>query len=355
MKTLRVHKIASVTYRLAIEREVELLEEGVPEVGNVVVVQALEEKRVYSELELATGRMAKILKGDVLVGALGARMALKGFVGRVPKRLAPGDRLHILNMGGVVGECTSAGGDIGRALETRFLGMAMKDGRVRNIREGAIPERERLDDPPPLILVGGSCMSSGKTQAACETIAGLTARGLRVGAGKVSGVACLRDQLNMLDHGAVAAMSFLDCGHPSTARMDSVVGIAKGVIGALKEEANPDAIVLELGDGVIGGYGVSSLYADDELRAATALHVFCANDLVAAWGGQSYLARMGVAISILSGPVTDNEVGVDYGERELHVPSANARTEPERLVGLVVQALSRARRMGTRKIKVAEP
>ena len=345
-RNLRVHKIASVTHRLKLTPQVELLEEGMPEVGNVVVVQALQEKRVYNTLELCSGRMAKILKGDIIVGVLGARCALKGYVGRVPTRLAPGDRLHVLNLGGVIGECTSEGGDVGKPLECRFLGMAMRGNEVLSIRKDVIAERERLEKCPPLVLVAGSCMNAGKTIAACETIAGFTARGLRVGAGKVSGVACLKDTLGMLDHGAVEAYSFLDCGHPSTARFDSVVGLTKGIIAALVAEHNPDVIVLELGDGVIGAYGPSSLFLDEEIRRSTALLVFCANDLVAAWGGQAYLRTLGVEISILSGPATDNEVGTQYSENSLEIPAANAQTDPQRLTGLAVQALSRATRTG---------
>ena len=39
------------------------------------------EKSVYDRLELTSGRMAKINKGDVIAGTLGFRRALKGFVG----------------------------------------------------------------------------------------------------------------------------------------------------------------------------------------------------------------------------------------------------------------------------------
>ena len=41
-------------------------------------MRALEEKRVYDQLELITGRMAKIGKGDVIVGALAALVPATG-------------------------------------------------------------------------------------------------------------------------------------------------------------------------------------------------------------------------------------------------------------------------------------
>ena len=74
-------------------------------VGDVVAVRALSESVTYGNLELPSGRLAKVNSGDVLLGVLGERRALKGFVGVVPESVAAGDRLHLLNMGGVIGEC----------------------------------------------------------------------------------------------------------------------------------------------------------------------------------------------------------------------------------------------------------
>ena len=56
--------------------------------GDVVVVRALTDSATYNQLELPTGRLAKINPGDVLVGVLGRRRALKGFVGDVPAERA---------------------------------------------------------------------------------------------------------------------------------------------------------------------------------------------------------------------------------------------------------------------------
>ena len=77
-------KIASSTARLELPREVEISPHIEPKEGNVLAVRALMEKSVYDRLELTTGRMAKINRGDVIAGTLGYRRALKGFVGIVP-------------------------------------------------------------------------------------------------------------------------------------------------------------------------------------------------------------------------------------------------------------------------------
>src|SRR5678816_1397292 len=95
-----------------------------------------------------------------------------------------------------------------------------------------------------------------------------TRAGLRVAAAKLSGVACLRDTLNMADHGALVTASFLDCGLPSTVGAGDLAPVAKAIIARLNEDS-PDLIVLELGDGILGGYSVESLFDDAELTAAT--------------------------------------------------------------------------------------
>jgi hypothetical protein len=110
--------------------------------------------------------------------------------------------------------------------------------------------------------------------------------------------------------------------------------VVKGLLAKLAE-GKPDVIVVELGDGIIGGYGVQALLKDAEIRKAARVHVMCANDLVAAWGAVSVMKEMGLRIDVFAGPATDNLVGVEYIQRELKVPAANARTDGDRLADVV--------------------
>ncbi|MBI4868871.1 MAG: hypothetical protein HY816_18180 [Candidatus Wallbacteria bacterium] len=335
---VRLNKQGSVTYNLHLPDVVDVIDRCEARTGNVVVVQALEEKRVYDQLELVTGRMAHISRDDVIAGALGSRRALRGFVGRVPEKLAVGDTLHVLNLGGVIGECTSENKDFGHPLRVRVLGMAVRSGRILSIAANAVPERKSLGKSAPIVLVSGTCMSAGKTMACCEIVAKLTQRGYRVAAAKLSGVACLRDTLNMRDHGASETLSFLDCGYPSTAGLDDLAPLAKGILYHLNRQ-KPDVLVVEMGDGIIGGYGVTSVFHDSELMAATAAHVMCANDLVAAWGARMQMESHGQRIDVMCGPATDNDVGRAYVESDLGLAAANARVDPDRLADLVEACL----------------
>jgi len=219
------------------------------------------------------------------------------------------------------------------------IGMPVSEGRLMNIAEGAVPLRDTLATATPLVLVAGTCMNSGKTYAATEIIKHLTREGRRVAAAKLAGVACLRDTLNMEDHGAIKTMSFLDCGFPSTVGVEDLAPIAKGVISKLCE-IEPDCIVIELGDGVLGGYGVETIFKDKELMDATAALVFCAGDFVGAWGGRELLANLGVNIDVISGPVADSQMGTAYVKRELGLDAANAVNGAEYLADLIRAKLS---------------
>ena len=157
---------------------------------------------------------------------------------------------------------------------------------------------------------------------------------MRVAAAKLTGVACLRDTMNMADHGAVATASFLDCGLPSTVDVGDLAPIAKAIIARLNE-VNPDLIVIELGDGILGGYSVDTVFEDGELRDATAALIFCASDYVGAWGGIELLRKRGVAIDVISGSVTDSRMGEDYIKTEFDVRAANARREGSILFELI--------------------
>jgi hypothetical protein len=95
------------------------------EEGVVVAVRVLVDKSTYNQLELPSGRMAQVKKGDVIAGALGHRNALFGYSGYLPRRLAPGERLNLLNLGGVLGICDSVNPDLGPPFECEVLGAVL--------------------------------------------------------------------------------------------------------------------------------------------------------------------------------------------------------------------------------------
>src|SRR3954452_4940378 len=233
IRIIEADKIGSATSPLELTRTVGIIAGSAqPKAGDVVAVRALTDSATYNMLELPTGRLAKINPGDLLLGVLGRRRALKGFVGDGPETITRGDQLHLLNMGGVIGLCTGHHSSLSDAIKVEVVGLVCnEEGQVPNIADRALAPLESLGDTAPLVLIAGTCMNSGKTYAATEVIKQATRAGMRVAAAKLSGVACLRDTLNMHDHGAVATASFLDCGLPSTVGAGDLAPIAKAIIG----------------------------------------------------------------------------------------------------------------------------
>jgi hypothetical protein len=336
MKQIEIDKIGSATSPLSLPRSVNVVDgNGTARAGDVVVARVLTDNATYNMLELPTGRLAKVNPGDVIAGVLGRRRALKGFVGDVPESVKAGDELHLLNMGGVIGRCSGHHSSLNDAIKLEVIGLAANDGgSIQNIADVALTLRHELGTVAPMVVISGACMNSGKTYAATEIIQLGTRAGLRIAAAKLSGVACLRDTLNMQDHGAIATASFLDCGLPSTVGAEDMAGVAKAIIARLNESA-PDLIVIELGDGILGGYSVESIFEDAELRAAMSALVFCASDYVAAWGGIELFRQRGIKIDLVAGSVTDSKMGEDYIEREFDVPAANVRRNGTKLFEVV--------------------
>ncbi|MEY2396481.1 MAG: hypothetical protein QOF94_2826, partial [Acidobacteriaceae bacterium] len=97
---------------------------------------------------------AKINPGDVLIGVLGRRRALKGFVGDVPSTVNSGDELHLLNMGGVIGSCTGHHSSLSDAIKVEVIGLAAGEtGGILNIADAALPLVTSLGETAPLVLI----------------------------------------------------------------------------------------------------------------------------------------------------------------------------------------------------------
>jgi len=175
----------------------------------------------------------------------------------------------------------------------------------------------------PVVALAGTCMDSGKTAAACAIVSRLRHRGLHVAACKATGVSLRRDILAMQDAGATETMIFSDLGIVTTTA-DNGPALTRSLLTSLASE-RPDVIVLELGDGLLGAYGVEAILSDAAIRAALTAVVLCANDPVAAWGGAKILRdQFAIEPAVVSGPATDNAVGIDQISERLGLPAINA-------------------------------
>ena len=331
MKSILVDKIASVAQHSELGRELRLSADIPCEEGVLIAVRVLNNKTRYNQLELTSGRMATVNQGDVVVGALGHRKALRGYSGHLPSKLEPGDSIQLLNIGGVLGICDSANPDVGPPFDCEVLGTVLhfpylgeRIGIPARAGSSSLDIDIVLDTQGvPVVAMAGTCMDSGKTAASCAIVGRLRHLGLRVSACKAIGVSLRRDILAMEDAGASETMIFSDLGIVTTTA-ENGPALTKSLLNGLAAN-KPDVIVLELGDGLIGSYGVEAILSDASIRDALTAVVLCANDPVSAWGGARILRdQFGIEPAVVTGPATDNAVGVDQIVERMSLSAINA-------------------------------
>jgi hypothetical protein len=349
MKSVVVDKVASVTQACALGHELRLSSEIPAEEGVVVVAEILNNKSTYNTLELASGRMAKIVKGDIVVGALGPRRALFGYSGHVPDALKPGDVIQMLNIGGVMGVCDSATADKGKPFDCRVLGVVLhfpylgeRIGVPARVGYRPLDFNATLETRGvPVVALAGTCMEAGKTAAAAAIVARMRHRGLIVDAFKATGVSLRRDILAFEDAGARRTMIFTDLGVVTTTGRTGPA-LTRTMLTELSG-GKPDAIVFELGDGLLGTYGVDAILECADIRRALTGVVLSANDPVAAWGGVKLLReRFLIEPCMVTGPSTDNQVGIEIIEQQMGVAACNAMTDAAGLGDAVIAAIGLA-------------
>ena len=331
MRTVLVDKIASVAQHNDLGRELRVADDIPCDEGVLIAGRVMNNKTRYNQLELTSGRMATIKQGDVIVGALGHRKALLGYSGHLPETLEVGDTVQILNIGGVLGICDSANPDVGAPFDCEVLGTVLhfpylgeRIGVPARVGAEPLAADAQLDTGGvPVIALAGTCMDSGKTAAACAIVSRLRHLGYGVAACKATGVSLRRDILAMEDAGAFATMIFSDLGVVTTTAANGPA-LTRALLTALARR-EPDVIVIELGDGLMGAYGVDAILADAALHEALTGVVLCANDPVAAWGG-TQLLRDDYRIDpvVVTGPATDNAVGIDQIRASLDLTAINA-------------------------------
>jgi hypothetical protein len=357
MRTVVVDKIASIAQACGLSHEVRIATQDIPcEEGVVLVVEILNNKSTYNTLELTSGRMAKVARGDVMVGALGHRQALFGYSGHIPETVQAGDVLQVLNIGGVLGICDSVNPDKGKPFDCRVLGCVLQFPFLgERIGVPAKVGHRRLDYAAPLdthgvpvVALAGTCMEAGKTAAACAIVSRMRHRGLVVHAFKATGVSLRRDVLAMEDSGARRSMIFTDLGIVTT-NAASGPALTRTMLTEMTQ-GRPDVVVFELGDGILGAYGVEAILSEPDIRKALTAVVLSANDPVAAWGGVKLLReRFDIEPCAVTGPATDNAVGVNIIQDQMGVRAVNAMSAGAQLGDHIIESLG----LGTQLARAA--
>ena len=185
--------------------------------GQLIAVKVISVNPNYNKLELISGRITELTEGDIIVGALGNRIASSGMTGSVPSELNKHDKIHILNLGGVIGNCKDFNILLGPATECEVLGSIIdKTNKQLNLVDYSKIKENKILNKIPSIAVIGTGIDSGKTTVTSFIIKTLSNYYKKINACKLAGTASQKDLYSYEDNGAYKTSDFVDYGLPST-------------------------------------------------------------------------------------------------------------------------------------------
>ncbi|MEM7067008.1 MAG: hypothetical protein AAF572_28070 [Cyanobacteria bacterium P01_B01_bin.77] len=337
---MRLTKIPSIFRRLTLDYEIEVSSTIDCREGSVIAVQSLSEQNVRNHLEFFGGRLGTLVTGDIIPGVLGKRRASRELSGDIPTTLQVGDTVYMLGSTGVFGEITSYDPAYGKATPLKVLGSIVREGIPLNLRDAAIPWRDTLPTSVPLIAVLATAMDTGKTTVSRKIVTHFKTQGLKVAYTKLTGLAYQGELFKVKDFGADPVLECADGGLPSTC--GDPTQVAQMALGLLFEtnRSQPDLIIAEFGAGILGEYNVMHLLKEPDLRAHIKATVVAANDAVSAWGAKELLDRLGLPITLITGPVANNQTESKFVTELLGIPAErNLNQEMPKLMESLTTAL----------------
>ena len=305
---INTKKIGSVLKNLQISEDLELNDEINSQEGQLIAVKVISVNPNYNKLELISGRITELTEGDIILGALGNRVASSGMTGSVPDELNKDDKIHILNLGGVIGNCKDFNILLGPATECEVVGSIVKERKQLNLKDLAKVKKSSLSKNISSIAVIGTGIDSGKTTVSSFIIKTLSKYFTKINACKLAGTASQKDLYSYEDNGANLTSDFVDYGLPSTCMndKDTIQECSKSVIEYVSKDA--DVVLMELGDGYHGDYGTKEIIQNNDITKLIKVIIICAYDVSGAVNIIENLELNGLEdkLLIISGPVTNN-------------------------------------------------
>ena len=181
-------KRAFTTRRVPVQ-DMRALETGpVAPVAGDLVLARVEAVGRLQRVELTTGRKAAIFPGDEIVVVYGNRYAPDAYEAEVPDDLSDCDLAAGGGIASLVLNSNAVWESKGSPTRLRPIGLVTDfEGRPINLARYALPMRPLLNRQVPVIAVCGATMNSGKTTTVAGMVRGLTQKGMKVGAAKITG------------------------------------------------------------------------------------------------------------------------------------------------------------------------
>lgn len=284
--------------------------------GDYVVGKVLDTRGHLKSVELSSGRMVEVMEDDLVVGALGTRVATLEAVGDW-RAIDESGEFNALTSAGLFGRTTSLSPFLASPMRLQYQGHVMRDGEKLTMR-GCLPKIESTPFAVPTILIVGSSMSAGKTMSGRVIVHLLSQMGLNVVGAKLTGAARYRDMLSFQDAGASAVYDFVDAGLPSSVCDEATYREALTYLLSLIARDRPDVLVAEAGASPLEPY--NGKIAKEMIRESVRFKLLCAQDPYAVVGVQAAFQR---APDLVAGGAANTDAGIALVEKLSGLPALN--------------------------------
>lgn len=302
--------------------------------GDYVVGEVVSPPNRLSRIELASGRMVEVAKGDLIVGAFGVRYATLEAVGGW-QGIGQDRQMEALTGAGLFGKSTSRSAMLPSLLSLAYKGHVLVEGKKATMRD-YVPEVPEREFGLPVVLMVGTSMSAGKTTSAKVIVRLLVEAGLSVIGAKLTGAGRYRDIQTMQDAGAESIFDFVDAGLPSTVVPEGEYRPALRNLLSRMAGVEADVLVAEVGASPLEPYNGAT--AIDEIGPNVRCTVLSASDPYAVAG---VTAAFGKRPDLVTGLATSTQAGIELVEKLCGIRTLNVLDEDSlpKLRGILEQTL----------------
>jgi hypothetical protein len=316
--------------------EVVKLDRGEWATGDFVAGRVVSERNRVYQCETCSGRMAEVVRGDLVVGALGRRAATLEGVGDW-RDVADDLQLEALTSAGLLARATSTSPMLPDLMRLDYQGHVLRNGSKLSMSDFVTPVAKRPLRMPVILLIGTS-MSSGKTTAGQIIIRALKYMDVPVVAAKLTGAARYRDILSFRDAGASPVVDFVDAGLPSTVCEEPEFRGRFEHMLSMIAASEARVLVAEAGASPLEPYNGALVV--EYLRHLARFTVLCASDPYAVLGVETAYGD-GLRADLVAGPAANTTAATRLVRELTNLPALNLldrKTYPE-LVELLKTAL----------------
>lgn len=304
-----------------------------PRVGDLVLVK-IDHIGYHKSIMMTSNKKLRIYENDLIVGVFGNRYATEAFEGLV----SGADNLCMLTAGGMVGTLKSKHNEIAKPTAVSFVGFLNNDkGKRINLKELKFHKSMPKTEVKNLIVIVGTGMDSGKTTVSSKLIKGLSEKEFRISACKLTGSVSNRDQDEMRSASAKCIIDFSDYGFPSTylCSKEDLKDLFYTILFDA-EKINPDAVLMEVADGVLQRETYVIL-SDISIKKMIKGIILTADGALSALYATNLLQKMGYHIIAVSGAMTSSPLSVSEFRQHSQIPVVSSADSGYGLVDVFIK------------------